>query len=192
MTLGTPDPKHAVSPTVESLIRTYIHAKDSNRPHLMASTFAPDASLTMLVKSEAISFPAQTQGQSAIADVLSRRFGQNYDNVYTFCLDTPPADKALDSYRCDWLVGMTEKASGSVRVGCGSYLWQFAGTEKGLRVQGLEITIEAMQVLAAEHAEAVLDQWLATLSYPWCTASTALATAPQIAELAPVLDYIKR
>ena len=188
----TPGPKYLIRPTVESLIRTYLGAKDDNRPHLIAHSFAPDASLSMSVKSDAITFPAQTEGQAAIADVLVRRFGQTYENVYTFCLDTPPSDDAAERYVCDWLVGMTDKATGSVRVGCGSYVWTFTGSGQALRVKGLEITIEAMEVLAAEHAEAVLDDWLGHLPYPWCGASAALEAAPALPALAPVLDYLKK
>jgi hypothetical protein len=192
VTRGTPGPKYLINPTVESLIRTYLGAKDDNRPHLIARSFAPDASLRMSVKSDAITFPAQTEGQAAIADVLVRRFGQTYENVYTFCLDAPPSDDTAESYVCDWLVGMTDKATGSVRVGCGSYVWTFTGSGQALRVKSLEITIEAMEVLAAEHADAVLDDWLGTLPYPWCNGSAALEAAPKLTELAPVLAYLRK
>ena len=44
--------------TAADHIATYIRAKDENRPHLMASAFAPGAQLTMDVKPDAISFPS--------------------------------------------------------------------------------------------------------------------------------------
>ena len=59
--------------------------QDENRPHRMAAAFAADAQLRMTVKTEAIAFPAATEGPAQISDVLVRRFGQRYDNVYTFC-----------------------------------------------------------------------------------------------------------
>jgi hypothetical protein len=43
--------------THSSAIQTYIRAKDENRPHLMPSAFAPDASLEVRVETENISFP---------------------------------------------------------------------------------------------------------------------------------------
>ncbi|TMS58662.1 hypothetical protein MW7_008095 [Imbroritus primus] len=180
---------HALDPA--ALIRTYIRAKDENRPHLMPHAFASDATLQMTVKSDAISFPARSEGLAAITDVLVRRFGQTYDNVYTFCLaGTPPAADA-DTYRCDWLVGMTDKQSGNVRVGCGSYGWTFTKARQDRRVQTLEIVIEAMEVLPADTAKVILDGWLARLSYPWSTPSKACEAAPALAALEPVLAYLR-
>lgn len=179
---------HALEPA--ALIRTYIRAKDENRPHLMPRAFASDATLQMTVKSDAISFPARSEGLAAITDVLVRRFGQTYDNVYTFCLsDTLPAADA-DIYRCDWLVGMTEKQSGNVRVGCGSYLWTFTKAREDRRVQALEIVIEAMEVLPADAAPVIIDSWLSQLSYPWSTTNRACEAAPALAALEPVLAYL--
>lgn len=176
----------------QSLIRTYIRAKDDNRPHLMPHAFAQDATLTMTVKSDAIAFPGRSEGVQAISDVLARRFGQAYDNVYTFCVgDAAPALDAR-SVVCDWLVGMTDKVSGNVRVGCGSYAWQFADTKQGLRVKELDITIEVMQVLDPRHSPAVMDEWLARLPYPWADAAQVSALAPSLQALAPVLNYLRR
>ena len=101
----------------EFVLRTYFLAKDSNRPHLMGRAFCQDASLRMEVKADAIAFPAETTGLEAISAVLVRNFGQAYDNVYSFYLERPPA--ACDRFSCDWLVGMTEKSTSQVRVGCG-------------------------------------------------------------------------
>jgi len=184
-------PKCPEGSDATSLIRTYIQAKDENRPHLMARAFAPDATLRMAVKSDAISFPARTEGLQAISDVLVRRFGQAYDNVYTFCVAGTGPEDAAESYRCDWLVGMTTKADGSVRVGCGSYVWQFGRHAAGRLVRELEITIEAMEVLPPELAETVVDGWLSRLPYPWCKASEVHAHAPTLPQLTPVLQYLQ-
>lgn len=174
----------------QALIRTYIRAKDENRPHLMAQAFAADATLEMTVKSAAIAFPARSEGLAAISDVLVRRFGQSYDNVYTFCLaEARPAADA-QRYACDWLVGMTDKATGGVRVGCGSYAWEFSGPGKP-RVQALAIVIEAMEVLPSDTAQPVLDGWLARLPYPWCAGALACQQAPALPQLAPVLSYLR-
>ncbi|WP_020206095.1 MULTISPECIES: nuclear transport factor 2 family protein [Cupriavidus] len=184
-------PAFSPSSDPQSLIVAYIRAKDENRPHRMAHAFAADAVLEMTVKSEAIAFPARSEGLAAISEVLVRRFGQTYDNVYTVCLaDAPPAADAA-TYRCDWLVGMTDKASGSVRAGCGRYAWTFGGTGGERRVRALEIVIEAMEVLPAEAAQPVIDGWLARLPYPWCTAARAVEAAPALAGLAPVLAYLR-
>src|SRR5438552_15096278 len=105
-------------------IATYIRAKDENRPYLMARAFAETATLEMVVKTDTVSFPSITNGVEAISDVLVRRFAQTYENVRTFCFTPCPR---LDDVRfsCHWLVGMSEKESRMVRIGCGRYDWQF-------------------------------------------------------------------
>jgi len=175
----------------ETLIRTYIRAKDENRPHLMAQTFASDATLQMTVNSSAITFPARSEGVAAITDVLVRRFGQTYDNVYTFCLADSRPVRGVTRYSCDWLVGMSDKLTDAVRVGCGSYVWTFSGHEQGQRVQTLDIVIEAMEVLPPETSQPVFDSWLVQLPYPWCTIPLACERIPTIAQLEPVLAALR-
>lgn len=170
---------------IERVIHTYLRAKDGNRPHLMREAFAEKAQLDMLVKTDSIAFPATSNGLAGISEVLVRKFGQTYENVYTFCLQRPTG--ASRSFSCDWLVGMSDKASGAVRVGCGRYDWTIG---KDQRAEHLLITIEAMQVLAADNLDAV-SSWLAALPYPWCSSGQALATAPAIDALEPVLGRLR-
>ena len=173
----------------DDVLRGYFRAKDGNRPHLLHEVFRDTAALEMRVRAGAIAFPPLTRGIDGIADVLVRRFGQSFDNVYSFYLDRPAAGAVLDRFGFRWLVGMTAKADGAPRVGCGRYDWWFH-RESGL-AERLVITIEAMQVLPIRHADAVL-RWVAGLPYPWCSARTAAGTAPALAELQPVLDGIGR
>jgi hypothetical protein len=153
----------------------------------MREAFCESATLQIVVQTGAISFPPKCQGLEQIADALVRSFCRTYDNVYTFCLDPPAADFSGDGLRCRWLVGMTAKADGAPRVGCGRYDWRFA-PDSGL-AESLVITIEAMQVLAAADAGPIL-LWLAGLPYPWCSATAAVAAAPTVAGLRPVVDRI--
>ncbi|MCC7272278.1 MAG: hypothetical protein IT561_06380 [Alphaproteobacteria bacterium] len=168
-------------------IRNYILAKDGNRPHLIGSAFAEAAEVAIVAPQGTISLPSRLQGRAAIADALARRFGEAFENVYTFCLGQPPAADA-DRFACDWLVGMSEKASGAVRVGCGRYDWTFAAAPPRL-VERLVITIECMATLPAERTGPVMA-WLAGLPYPWCRAATAAASAPTDPELSAVLGRI--
>jgi hypothetical protein len=138
--------------------------RDENRPHLIQSVFCEGAVLEMNVKAGGISFPAVSRGVAAIADVLASKFGQSYENIYSFYLHRPPAGVA--SFACDWLVGMSEKANGHVRIGCGRYDWSFQREAPHL-VDRLVITIAAMQVLPADRLPHVLN-WLLALPYPWC------------------------
>src|SRR5260370_41926684 len=104
------------------LVGAYIRAKDENRPYLMERAFAENAILEMVVNSGTISFPPISNGLRSISDVLVRRFAQTFENVHTFCLAPPPRDDAV-GFSCDWLVGMSEKDSRSVRVGFGQFDW---------------------------------------------------------------------
>lgn len=180
----------ASKPTIlpEHLLHTYIRAKDGNRPHLMASAFSASATLEMQVETGAITFPPFTQGLGAITDVLVRRFGQKFENVYTFYLDKPSA--YAETFACNWLVGMSEKTTRDVYVGCGRYDWTFA-KEPELRVTHLLIRIEAMQVLPPSELNAIVG-WLTRLPYPWCPAAEMISTAPPEPRLLTIKGFVAR
>lgn len=171
-------------PNPAQAIANYILAKDGNRPHLLRQSLTTHATLEMIVHTGTISFPPKVEGRDGIAEVLVRRFGQTYENVYTFCIGEPPADDATE-HHCKWLVGMSDKATGDLRFGCGQYAWQF---DSGLATH-LTITIEQMLVCPAAEVEPVMD-WLQDVSYPWCPTGQ-LQSAPALASIAGVLDYLK-
>jgi hypothetical protein len=164
-------------------IETYIQAKDGNRPHLMAEAFAPDAALLMHVHTTSISFPSDVKGGDAISAVLVSQFAQRYENVYTFCMGAPPSVE--DTFDCDWLVCMTEKDTGAVRVGFGRYEWRCA--DKSGAISALGITIEEMASLPKESSNEILG-WARRLPYPWCPPALLAEHAPSI----PVVDRIVR
>jgi hypothetical protein len=173
--------------TPSDSILAYLHAKDGNRPHLMNRAFSENASLRMIVKTGAITFPPESIGRHAITDVLVRRFAQTYENVYTFCLAEPPVSKDTEM-SCKWLVIMSEKDTRAVRVGCGRYDWKFESAS-GLAVH-LSITIEAMLSLQSHVLDDVMD-WVSNLPYPWCDSALAVDSAPRLKEFSPILQYIE-
>ncbi|HEY9318904.1 MULTISPECIES: hypothetical protein [Achromobacter] len=178
----------SLSPSsTESVLRDYFHAKDENRPHYMSRAFADNAVLKMALRTQAIAFPPESHGLAAIADTLVRKFGQTYDNVYTFYLSRPAPDACLPDYQCDWIVAMTEKATGNVRVGCGRYDWKFQASP--YRATDLTITIETMVTLPPGDTAAVFG-WLLALDYPWTNAARVVASAPPLEALAPVVHYL--
>ena len=174
--------------TASELIATYIRAKDSNRAHLMTAAFAPNASLEMVVNARTISFPPHTTGIDAITSVLVSPFGQTFENVYTFCLCAPP-NSDPSAFSCAWLVGMSEKDGGAVRVGSGRYDWMFGAGDTGLVVR-LKITIEHMQTLPSSHLPTIMS-WLSRLPYPWCSADAAVGTMPQLSELQSLAKQLR-
>jgi hypothetical protein len=173
--------------TPSEAIQTYLRAKDQNRPHLMKLVFAEAAKLEMTVDTDAISFPPVTIGVDEITRVLVRDFGQVYENVYTFCLTNPPASSA-DTFACRWVVGMSEKKTGAVRLGCGHYDWSFQISGPHL-VDKLGIAIKTMLVLPPECLQPVMD-WLSALPYPWCRPSEAVREMPSLAAMDDVRKFI--
>src|SRR5206468_8937885 len=89
----------------------------------------------------------------------------------------------------DWLVGMSGKDNGPIRVGCGRYDWYFTADEQCL-VDRLKITIEVMQILDADECDAVMN-WLSSLPYPWCTVDEAARNMPKTEALTAVGEYLK-
>jgi hypothetical protein len=172
----------------QSVLRAYFNAKDGNQPQLMREVFGEDALLTFHVKAPGVFFPEVSRGRAAIAEVLVGRFGETYANVRSFYLDWPAA--RVTEFSCDWLVGMTQRADGEVRVGCGRYDWRFQSAAPGLANE-LRITIECMQRLPAGELSAILA-WLGKLEYPFTSARAVAAEAPALPALAPVLRYLGR
>ncbi|RFP09295.1 hypothetical protein D0T25_23430 [Duganella sp. BJB488] len=167
-------------------IHSYLLAKDGNRPHLMAQAFSEDAMLSMQVHTDSIAFPPLARGRDAIADVLVRRFGKSYENVYTFCLGPPP-EQTASAFSCEWLVVMTDKCNGNVRVGCGRYDWHFDDTT-GL-AERLAISVEVMQILPPAAVEPVM-KWVASLPYPWCVTEAVINRAANVVGVGPVLAWL--
>src|SRR5215210_8729537 len=144
--------KQPGSPVPEDVLRGYFRAKDENRPHLLEDVFASNAELVIRNQSANIAFPAVTHGRHAIAEVLVRSFALSYENIYSFYLERPAT--GVQEFTCAWLVGMSERSSGSVRVGCGTYVWAFEPHAPRV-ANRLAITIEAMQVLPPSEFEPV-------------------------------------
>ena len=170
-------------------ISTYIQAKDTNRPQLMKQAFAGDCELEMAVRTDTISFPSSAKGLEQVTQVLVTNFGDQYENVRTFCLSRPNSDYP-PYFRCDWLVGMSARQGGAVRVGCGHYGWHF-GSDDDRRVKKLAIDIEVMCVLPAEGSKPIM-QWLAALPYPWCSNVKARESIPALDALQPIESFLRR
>ncbi len=170
-------------------ISAYIHAKDGNRPWLMSQAFTDDALLEVDNPTSAVSFPAKVVGRDHISEVLVRRFSLAYENVHTFCLSSPPK---LDqqAHTCDWVVGMSDRESGEVRVGCGRYDWHFSSSEECL-ADSLAIRIETMLVLPQDCLVPIM-QWLGEIPYPWCRAQDLKARCPKIEPLGEIARYIRK
>jgi hypothetical protein len=174
-------------PTATDATSKYILAKDSNRPQLMKDAFAGDCQLEMAVKTDAVSFPSSAKGLEEITRVLVTNFGDQYENVRTFCLSRPNSDY-IPHFQCDWLLGMSAKQGGAIRVGCGRYNWYFSSGDDR-RVSKLAIDIEVMCVLPTETSEPIM-RWLGALPYPWCSNIQAYRSIPVIDALRPIKRFL--
>lgn len=169
-------------------IATYFHAKDGNRPFLMRRAFTEDARLEMVVKTDAIAFPATASGLPELEDVLVRRIATDFENVHSFGLRQPSETDRHD-FTCPWLVAMSARSDGALRVGSGRYDWRFS-PDPGCRVEKLVITIDVMEVLPAAELGAVMG-WITALSYPWCRPDEVMQGMPRLGKLASVERYLK-
>jgi hypothetical protein len=172
----------------EFVVATCLLAQDGNRPFLMRRVFARNAEVEVHLRTDAAPFPSDVSGLAAIEDALCRRFAADFENVYTFALARPAANNRRH-FPCHWLMGMTERVSGKVHVGCGRHDWRFA-TDPDCLVERLVIGVEVMQDLPAGDLPAVVG-WLAGLPYPWSTPGGAIAGMPALAALGPVTDYLR-
>ena len=175
--------------TPSDAVSTYIFAKDGNRPFLMRRAFTVSAELEMVVKTDAISFPGSASGLPAIEDILGRRFANDMENVHTFCLSRPTAANRRH-FPCHWLVGMSAKNNGPIRVGCGRYDWYFTADEQCL-AERLIITIDVMHIFQETEIDAVMG-WVSGLPYPWCTPNEAIAIMPRVEGLEPIEAYLEQ
>jgi hypothetical protein len=175
-------------PSPFEAVSTYFYAKDGNRPFLMRRAFAGDIRLEMVVKTEAISFPNSANGVGAIEEILCRRFANDFENVYTFCLERP-TDENRHHFPCHWLVAMSGKNNGPIRVGSGRYDWYFTPDARCL-VEKLIITIDVMQIFPADELDRIMN-WITSLPYPWCRTDEVMKNMPRMEGLVPVAQYLK-
>ncbi len=145
------------------LIERYVAGKDGHRPHLLSKAFSEDAALKMRVQTKDIVFPPEANGIEAISKVVCRDLHQRFENIYTFCFSPRPT--IVDSlFSCGWLVIMSERDGGAIRVGGGRYDWAF--TDDRTQVASLTITVSQMGTLSKELIAPVMH-WVQQRGYPW-------------------------
>jgi len=172
---------------IADAIHCYIRAKDGNRPFLLSGAFIEEAEVQMVVRTDSIVFPSSLSGRDEIADILVSQFNQKYENIYTICIGEKP-EIACTMFSCQWLVVMSEKHNGSLRIGCGRYDWNFQANDN--RAKSLSITIDIMDTGSSALLEEVLT-WTAGLSYPWCELSAIAKDPPNDPTLSRVVQKLQ-
>lgn len=177
-----------IDPSHDTVVRTYLHAKDGQRPYLFGQVFTPDATFTSRF-ARPVDFYQDTvsEGLAAITDVF-RGLGAFCENIYTLYADDSIRIGDDGSLRFRWVVGMQERETGKVRVAWGDYRWTF--TSDGTRSTALEVLMEQMPVLDPAEAPAVFG-WLSTQPEPWCASGELAERSPRLPALDPLRAYFQ-
>ncbi|MFJ1211191.1 nuclear transport factor 2 family protein [Burkholderia pyrrocinia] len=185
-----PFPLHPAQ--VRALLECYLHAKDLNRPALIADCFAADAELSFSLANDDIDFPPRVTGAAAIARTLVEEFGERFERCRTYYVCTEPAVDEHGVSTMPWLVVMRQKDNGALRIGHGTYRWQFASDANGVaRVAALHIHIARMDTID-DPQSVKLEALQAAFGYPWLPVQAfargladVVAAQPDWAFLAP-------
>ncbi|WP_175836337.1 nuclear transport factor 2 family protein [Burkholderia anthina] len=156
---------------VRALLECYLRAKDLNQPALIADCFAADAELSFSLASDDIDFPPHVSGATAIARTLVEEFGERFDRCRTYYLCATPAVNEHGISAMPWLVVMRQKDSGALRIGHGTYRWEFTRNSAdehapAARIAALHIHIARMDTIDDPSATK-LDALHAAFGYPW-------------------------
>lgn len=174
------DPRH------DAVVRTYLHAKDGQRPHLFGRVFTPEATFTSrFVQPIDFAQDQLSEGLAAITDVF-RGLGAYCENIYTLYADDSVRVADDGSVEFRWVVGMQERETGKVRVAWGDYRWRF--TSGGDRATALDVLMEQMPVFEPAAAAAIFG-WLSALPEPWCSSKALAEGAPPLPALDPLRGY---
>ncbi|NLP63161.1 nuclear transport factor 2 family protein [Paraburkholderia sacchari] len=153
--------------SARSLLECYLHAKDQNRPELIAQCFAAEATLTFSIATDSIDFPRSVTGTDAIAKTLVSDFGERFDRCRTYYVCVEPSLDADGVCIMPWLVVMREKETETLRLGKGAYRWRMGRATGGAeRIVGLHIHIERMDTIA-DSGSVKLGALQDALTYPW-------------------------
>lgn len=153
--------------SAQSLLECYLHAKDQNRPELIAQCFAADAALTFSIATDSIDFPRSVTGAAEIAKTLVSDFGERFDRCRTYYVCAEPDLDTDGICIMPWLVVMREKETEALRLGKGAYRWRMGRAPGGAqRIVGLHIHIERMDTIG-DVGSVKLGALQAALTYPW-------------------------
>ncbi|UXU90293.1 nuclear transport factor 2 family protein [Burkholderia sp. S-53] len=185
-----PFPLHPAQ--VRALLECYLRAKDLNRPASIADCFAADAELSFSLANDDIDFPPRVTGAAAIARTLVEEFGERFERCRTYYVCTEPAVDEHGVSAMPWLVVMRQKDNGALRIGHGTYRWQFARDGDGVAwITALHIHIARMDTID-DRQSVKLDALHAAFGYPWLPAQAfargladVAAAQPDWAFLAP-------
>ncbi|MCA8300297.1 nuclear transport factor 2 family protein [Burkholderia seminalis] len=178
--------------TVRALLECYLRAKDLNRPSLIADCFAADAELSFSLASDDIDFPPRVTGAAAIARTLVEEFGERFERCRTCYVCAEPDVDAHGVANMPWLVVMRQKDTGALRIGHGTYRWQFAGDDTrddAARIAALHIHIARMDTID-DPRSSKLDGLHAAFGYPWLPAHAFARGLADIAAAHPDWGFL--
>ncbi len=174
-----------IDPTRDHVLRTYLHAKDLSRLHLLAEAFTEDAVFTSRLNFAERWMDDQTAAGLAQITETFRGLGRGFENIYT--VYTPESVETQgDELICRWLVGMSARDGGEVHVAWGDYRWRFAQD----RATRLDVVMEGAATLSPGRLREVMS-WLRALPSIWCPGARLLSGAPQDPSLELMRAYFE-
>ncbi|MEK7885871.1 nuclear transport factor 2 family protein [Burkholderia contaminans] len=185
-----PFPLHPAS--VRSLLECYLRAKDLNRPALIAECFAADAELSFSLANDDIDFPPRVTGAAAIARTLVEEFGERFERCRTYYVCTAPEVDPHGVSGMSWFVVMRQKDNGALRIGHGTYRWQFAAdseSDDDARIAALHIHIARMDTID-DPQSVKLDALHAAFGYPWLPAHAFARGLADVAAARPEWTFL--
>jgi len=157
--------------TPRDLLERYVEAKDFTRPALMPQIYRPEAVLTYDIATDAIRFPARTEGIEAITRTLITDFALQFRDCRTYYVCEAPSGDAQTVAVVPWLVVMREVDTGNLRVGRGYYRWTFqVEGSAGKRVSAMHIHIDRMDRIDDPNGQ-IRQAVQSVLPYPWLPAA---------------------
>ncbi len=173
------------------VLERYVAAKDGNRPELASQVFAPGVTLTYSIATDAIAFPARTEGIEAVTETLISGFGLRFDRCRTYYVCDALREDAGGVPFVPWLVVMRETAVKNLRIGKGYYRWRLtAPAATGERLAcALHIHIERMDPVPDPDGE-LLEAIHTSLPYPWLAPALLRQCFPALIRKNPRLSFL--
>lgn len=177
--------------TIKEVLEKYIKGKDTDQFKLLESIYSENSEVTFEIKPNSITFPSVISGNKEIAQILSSEFNKKYCNVKTYYLsENFPDIENLKIDKQKWLVLMSEKNSGVLYAGAGSYNWEFEyGKEQVLKIKHHHIFIEAMIKLKNLPLQFIIDLQN-SIPYPWASENDVKELMQKYDDLLAITQYL--
>jgi len=172
-----------------ALLHKYLQAKDESRPYLFRQVFPENGRFqTRFSIDTDFDQGGMREGIAEITNTFGM-LGRFFENIFTTCPIESASYTEEGQLQSTWIVGMSSRDNGDIRIAAGAYLWTF--DEESGKVAELDVLMEHMLEFPGKHLAAIMD-WLSALPQPWCETKALLDGMPEIEGLEPVRTYFSK